>query len=124
MREPIYLATNGEDYEWNVYAVFATRQEAERYVELFTFPKVVEEWRVGVPQMPMEDAAVTSWTCSYNWEGKDMQCHEGAMYHRMIGKLDGWKGKNRGTSVYARDEQEAKALAQKIIEGRDGPIYG
>ncbi len=119
----VYLVTNGETYEWNCSAIFATRKEAERYLELFVFADTVESWDLGVPDMPM-DREITSWSCRYTMRGEDMRCSPGALDHRSIGGIDGHKGKNRGTSVYARTDDEAKAKAIAVIEAKDGPISG
>ncbi len=119
----VYLATNGESDEWNCSAIFATRKEAERYVALFAFADTVEVWGLGVPDMPM-DAAIKSWSCRYDQRGEVLSCQPVALDHSAIGRTDGHKGKNRGISVYARTEDDARAQAMAIIERRDGPIYG
>lgn len=119
-KQYVYLATNGDDYEWSVEAIFATEAEAQRYVDLFGFAKTVERWEVGVSGMPT-DPEVTTWICRFSDNGTEMRCHRGALSHGSIGMIDGWKWANRGTAVYARTEQEAHEKALAIIEDRDGP---
>lgn len=114
----IYLATNGDTYEWNAYAAFTSKADAERYVAMFAFPEKVERWEV--PELP-DDHNVTAWTCRFDWDGNAMTCHSGALSHDHIGHIDGWKWGNRGTAVYARNEQEAYDKALAIIEAMDGP---
>lgn len=127
----VYLATNGDNYEWSVEAIFATREEAERYVQLFALADEVEEWTLGIPDMPMEPD-IKAWSCRYPYpdvfnefpeKQQAIQCREGALSHGHIGLVDGHKGKNRGTSVYARTEEEAITKAREVIAKRDGHIY-
>ena len=116
----VYLATNGDAYEWRVEGIFATADEAHRYVGLFALASTVERWEVGIPDMPM-DPEVQPWRCAFDWEGKKMTCHPGGLSHAFIGHIDGWKWGNRGTTVYAKTEQEAYETALAIIEAKDGP---
>lgn len=126
-KQYVYLATNGDVYEWSMYAVFATKAEAERYVELFAFADTVERWEVGAPDMPM-DPEVKTWSCRYNGmhmtrkkgDPVELVCHEGALLHGHIGHVDGRRELNNlGTSVYARTAEEAYEKAKAIIDGKE-----
>lgn len=114
----LYLCTNGDDYEWSCEAVFTNRADAERYAAMFGFGDHVERWEI--PELP-DDPDVVAWRCKFDWEGKEMTCHKGGLSHRYIGQIDGWKWGNRGTVVYARNEEEARAKALAVIEAKDGP---
>lgn len=116
-KQYVYLATNGADYDWDAYAVFATREEAERYVELFGFAHKVEKWEIA--DIPM-DPDIRAWSCRYDMDGENMRCYPNALIHTQMGKVDGHKGKNRGTSVYAKTEDEAMEKAKAIIAKKDG----
>ena len=119
MRDKIYVVSNGESYEYYVYAIFNTREEADRYNELFLFPSTVEEWDIPSFKLP-DDPDEKVWRFRYNNGKEGFTLTLGGLDHTHVNRVDGIRGMNRGTTVFAKTATEAIERAKALIERKDG----